>query len=122
MVNPGRAAGGSWAGTVSKGQAGHRELGLLVSWGESAKAVCADCCGYLPQEQGWALSASCNSCLIPDSFALKFLKKKKKISFFLYVCWCLQDVKYGQGGRSGFGGRQAGRICATLPELEPALC
>lgn len=76
MVNPGRAAGGSWAGTVSKGQAGHRELGLLVSWGESAKAVCADCCGYLPQEQGWALSASCNSCLIPDSFALKFLKKK----------------------------------------------
>lgn len=85
MENPGRAAGGggmaggSWAGTVSKGQAGHRELGLLVSWGESAKAVCADSCGYLPQEQGWALAASSISCLIPESFALMFLKKKKQL-------------------------------------------
>lgn len=75
MVNPGCApapaaggggmAGGSWAGTVSKGQAGHWcwELGLLVSWSESAKAVCADSCGYLPQEQGWALSGAAVSIL-----------------------------------------------------------
>lgn len=69
MVNPGCWRGWDWHRVQ---RTGHWQLGLLVSWGESAKAGCADSCGYLPQEQGWALSASSNSWFIPERFALKF--------------------------------------------------
>lgn len=62
MVNPGMAAG-SWAGTVSKGQAGPWGSG---QWGESARAVCAHSCGYLPRNRA-------GLCLPPPT-AVSFLK------------------------------------------------